>query len=147
MKNFYVKKRRDPNIEKVGFTKNNMFFFESGRVCTIWNYKDEDRIIVYEEKDSIYDLVWLNQNQYILFRKYKQAGPVLFGYDIEVKWNEILSDKSIKEKSKRKIVSDMVGKMNEVGHGNMLIKNIDGEYICTVVGGKCKMEFLIIKVI
>lgn len=134
-KTFPIKSRKYPQIEKVGFSKNNLFFFEAGRVCTIWDYESENKVAVYEDVDSTYDLIWLNENQYVLFRKYKKSGDGFGVHDIDITWNEILMDKSIKERTRKKIASYMVDKTEEVGLRNLFIKDIDEKTICTVVGG------------
>lgn len=101
----------------------------------IWSYGDGNKIAVYSEPKSHYDLVWVDQNAYVVFRFYEVSLNSMIGYNMEVSLNTILLDGSVKEQSREKITYDMNEKRAKVGIGTRFIKNIDEKSICTVVGG------------
>lgn len=138
VKTFHISERKYPLAEKMGFSIDGSFFFETGNVCTIWDYESEIIVAAYEDEKSTYDLSWLSGRQYILFRKRDQPRLGLHRYEAAVTWNEILTYKSIKEKAKNEISSYMIKRMDEAGlrYGNTFVKGIDERLICTVVGGE-----------
>lgn len=136
VKEFDFKERRPSLLGNIELSKDDLFFSNAGRISVIWKYDNGERTAIYEDPKGYYELIWMNQNSYILFRKHEYVMDFFFQTGIEVKWNKILENGNIREELKEKIALDIRYNRNEVGVGNTFIRDIDEENICTVVAGR-----------
>lgn len=129
-----------PQIQSLNFNKDATFLFNEGIPKTIWRYSDARRIVTYGDDKDAYDLAWVGEDAYILSRRYGSYRNASLWINVEVSWNEILEDGTIKRESKNEIGINMVAKINSLNYGNMFMKNINEKTLCIVVCGSDRKD-------
>lgn len=133
VRSFELEKYSAVGVKNIEFSKDDLFLSNTSWGSTIWNYDSGVKVVTYENFKGRNRLIWVDENSYILFRKYELNE--FYNYGIEISLNIISPNGSLKNIKKSNITDDMKQKLDEVGFRTIFIKNIDENSICTVVGG------------